>query len=115
MRIAVGMGVIERSAKKQPGAGLLTASERARAAKVSFRSVFEVDGGRLAIGHFNRPLEDAERRSLSTAWERSKLPGVEDFEVTAKQVSFVTPPPDVEATWASIDRILANPSMHSTS
>ena len=115
MRIAVGMGVIERSAKKQPGAGLLTASERARAAKVSFRSVFEVDGGRLAIGHFNRPLEDAERRSLSTAWERSKLPGVEDFEVTAKQVSFVTPPKAVEETWASIDRILANPSMHSTS
>ena len=109
------MGVIERAAKKQPGAALLTATEKARAARVSFRSVFEVDGGRLAIGHFNRPLADDECRSLRSAWERSKLPGVEDFEVTAKQVSFVTPPPDVEATWASIDRILANPSMHSTS
>ena len=115
MRIAVDMGVIQRADKKQPPAGLLTATERARAARVSFRSVFEVDGGRLAIGHFNRPLEDSECRSLRSAWERSKLPGVEDFEVTAKQVSFVTPPPDVEATWASIDRILANPSMHSTS
>jgi len=115
MRIAVELGVIERSAKKQPAGGLLTATDRARAARVSFRSVFEVDGGRLAIGHFNRPLEDSERRSLCSAWERAKLPGVEDFEVTAKQVSFVTPPKEVESTWASIDRILANPSMHSTS
>jgi hypothetical protein len=102
-------------AKKQPESGLLTGAERARLPKVSFRSVFEVDGGRLAIGHFNRPLGDDERRSLRSAWERSKLPGVEDFEVTEKQVSFVTPPKAVEATWASIDRILANPSMHSTS
>jgi hypothetical protein len=107
--------VIQKMAKKQPGGGLLTAAHRAKAAKVSFRSVFEVDGGRLAIGHFSRPLVDEERRSLNSAWERSKLPGVEDFEVTAKQVSFVTPPKEVEATWASIDRILANPSMHSTS
>jgi hypothetical protein len=107
--------VIQKTAKRQPESGLLTAAERARAPRISFRSVFEVDGGRLAIGHFNRPLADEERRSLNSAWERSKLPGVEDFEVTAKQVSFVTPPKEVEATWASIDRILANPSMHSTS
>ena len=115
MRIAVDMGVIQRADKKQPPAGLLTATERARAARVSFRSVFEVDGARLAIGHFNRPLADDECRTLRSAWERSKLPAVEDFEVTAKQVSFVTPPKAVEATWASIDTILANPSMHSTS
>jgi hypothetical protein len=94
---------------------MLTQSEKARAARVSFRSVFSVEGGRLAIGHFNRPLADEECRKLRFAWERSRLPGVEDFEVTAKQVSFVTPPKAVEATWASIDTILANPSMHSTS
>lgn len=79
-------------------------------ARVSFRSVFPVDGSRLAIGHFNRPLIDAECLKLRRAWERSKLPGVEDFEVTAKQVSFVTPPVDVDATWQSIDTLLANAS-----
>lgn len=79
-------------------------------ARVSFRSVFPVDGARLAIGHFNRPLIDAECRTLRRAWERSRLPGVEDFEVTAKQVSFVTPPVDVEETWQSIDTLLANAS-----
>lgn len=111
MSFAVEIGVIERAAKKQPRAGLLTAADRARVPKVSFRSVFEVDGGRLAIGHFNRPLEADECRSLQSAWERSNLPGVEDFEVTARQVSFVTPPKEVEATWASIDRILAAPTL----
>jgi hypothetical protein len=94
---------------------MLAASEKARSAKVSFRSVFSVEGGRLAIGHFNRPLADDECRELRFAWERSRLPGVEDFEVTAKQVSFVTPPTAVDSTWASIDRILANPSLYSTS
>ena len=78
-----------------------------RRARVSFRSVFPVDGARLAIGHFNRPLVDAECRTLRHAWERSRLPGVEDFEVTPKQVSFVTPPPAVDATWQSIDLLLA--------
>ena len=79
-------------------------------ARVSFRSVFPVDGARLAIGHFNRPLIDAECLELRRAWERSKLPGVEDFEVTAKQVSFVTPPVAVDVTWQSIDTLLANAS-----
>lgn len=83
--------------------------ERARAARVSFRSVFEVDGARLAIGHFNRPLAEEERRALRRAWERARLPGVEDFEVSEKQVSFLTPPPRVDATWRSIDSLLANP------
>ena len=79
-------------------------------ARVSFRSVFPVDGARLAIGHFNRPLVDAECRTLRHAWERSRLPGVEDFEVTSNQVSFVTPPVAVDATWQSIDTLLANAS-----
>jgi len=106
--------VIQKTAKNE-AEGLLTAADRARNAKVSFRSVFTVEGGRLAIGHFNRPLADEECRTLRSAWERAKLPGVEDFEVTPKQVSFVTPTAAVDATWASIDRLLANPSHRSTS
>ncbi len=85
-------------------------SANAPRAKVSFRSVFPVYGVRLGIGHFNRPLVDEECRTLRRAWERSRLPGVEDFEVTAKQVSFVTPPVAVDATWQSIDTLLANAS-----
>ncbi len=79
-------------------------------ARVSFRSVFPIAGARLAIGHFNRPLVDEECRTLRHAWERSRLPGVEDFEVTPKQVSFVTPPITVDATWESIDTLLAKAS-----
>jgi hypothetical protein len=82
-------------------------SKQPRAAKVSFRSVFDVEGGRLAIGHFSRPLDDAECRSLRHAWERSRMPEVEDFEVTPKQVSFLTPPKAVDATWTSIEKLLA--------
>jgi hypothetical protein len=84
-------------------------SNQPRAAKVSYRSVFEVDGRRLAIGHFSRPLDAEECRRLRSAWERSTLPGVEDFEVTSKQVSFLTPPPGVDSTWKSIDALLAGP------
>ena len=86
-------------------------SNEPRAARVSFRSVFEVGGGRLAIGHFSRPLDAEECRRLRSAWERARLPGVEDFEVSAKQVSFLTPPPKVDATWQSIDALLANSSL----
>jgi hypothetical protein len=82
-------------------------SEKARNARVSFRSVFPVDGARLAIGNFNRPLLDEECRALRAAWERSSLPEVEDFEVTTKQVSFVTPTARVDTTWQSIDALLA--------
>ncbi len=86
-------------------------SDQPRAARVSFRSVFEVGGARLAIGHFNRPLADEECRTLKRAWERARLPEVEDFEVSAKQVSFLTPPPRVDATWRSIDALLATSSL----
>lgn len=88
--------------------------EAARA-RVSFRSVFPVADGRLAIGSFNRPLLDDECRRLRAAWERSTLPGVEDFEVTPRQVSFLTPEGSVDATWRSIDRLLANPSLRKAS
>ena len=84
-------------------------------AKVSFRSVFPVADGRLAIGSFNRPLLDDECRRLRAAWERSRLPGVEDFEVTPKQVSFVTPEGSVDQTWRSIDRLLATHSLRKAS
>ena|SRR5271154_13612 len=86
---------------------MMDANEKTRLARVSFRSVFPVNGARLAIGHFNRPLADEECRKLRAAWERSVLQGVVDFEVTPKQVSFVTPTPSVDATWRSIDELLA--------
>ena len=89
--------------------------EQPDTARVSFRSVFPVADGRLAIGSFNRPLLEPECRRLRSAWERSRLPGVEDFEVTPKQVSFVTPAGAVDATWRSIDRLLANPSLRKAS
>ena len=84
-----------------------------RAAKVSFRSVFDVGPGpsRLAIGTFNRPLLTEEVVRLRGAYERSKLPEVVDFEVTPKQVSFLSPAPNVVATWSSIESVLANPSL----
>jgi hypothetical protein len=81
--------------------------ETRRPAHISFRSVFEVDGSRLAIGTFNRPLLDDEARRLRRAWERSPVAGVLDFEVSQKQVSFLTPPPKVESLWKSIDAMLA--------
>jgi len=90
---------------------MMESSEKVRTARVSFRSVFPVESGRLAIGHFNRPLADAECRAIRGAWERSLLPGVEDLEVTPSQVSFVTPPKAVDATWASIDSLLAAPAL----
>src|SRR5437763_10965198 len=82
-------------------------SENKKPAHVSFRSVFEVDGSRLAIGTFNRPLLDEEARRLRRAWERSPVAGVAEFEVSRKQVSFLTPPPKVESLWRSIDELLA--------
>ena len=107
-RIAVYLGVKRKALALQPkdASGW---SNQARAAKVSYRSVFEVDGRRLAIGQFSRPLDAEECRRLRSAWERSTLPEVEDFEVTAKQVSFLTPPPRVEPTWRSVEALLAGP------
>jgi hypothetical protein len=80
-----------------------------RVACVVFRSVFDVGpgGSRLAIGRFSRPLLEEECRSLKRAWEKSRLPEVVDFEVSAKQVSFLSPTPQVADTWTSIDRLLA--------
>ncbi len=104
------MGMKRKDAAEHP-TDMTGWSNQPRAAKVSFRSVFEVDGSRLAIGHFNRPLADEECRTLRRAWERSRLPGVVDFEVSPKQVSFLTPPPGVDSTWRSIEALLATPSL----
>jgi hypothetical protein len=83
------------------------------APRVAVRSVFDVGPGvsLLAIGHFNRPLLTEEVASLRVAYERAKLPEVVDFEVTPKQISFLSPVAKVAATWSSIDRLLANPSL----
>jgi hypothetical protein len=83
------------------------------APSVAVRSVFEVGSGpsRLAIGQFNRPLLTEEIASLKRAYERAKLPEVVDFEITPKQVSFLSPAPKVAATWSSIDSLLANSSL----
>ena len=81
--------------------------------KVTVRSVFEVGAGpsRLAIGQFNRPLLTEEIASLKRAYDRARLPEVVDFEVTPKQVSFLSPAPKVASTWTSIDSLLANASL----
>ena len=86
-------------------------NESKRPAHVSFRSVFEVDGTRLGIGVFNRPLLDEEFRSIRSAWDRSPVAGVLDFEVSRKQVSFLTAPVRIAAAWRSIDQLLANSSL----
>jgi len=76
-------------------------------AKISARSVFEVDRSRLGIGQFSRPLLDAECRKFWKAWEMAALPGLEDFQVDQKRVSFVAPPEKVGVTWDRIDDLLA--------
>jgi hypothetical protein len=94
-------------ATRTPSAHPTDMSSENRAAKVSFRSVFEMGPSRLAIGQFNRPLLTEELSSLRRAFERAKLPEVVDFEVTPKQVSFLSPAPKVAATWSSIESLLA--------
>lgn len=89
---------------------MITNMGKTRAVRVSFRSVFDVHGVRLAIGEFSRPLADAECGALRRAWERARLPEVVDFEVSARQISFLAPTPRVEEAWRSIDRLLATSS-----
>lgn len=75
--------------------------------KISAKSVFEVDRSRLGIGVFSRPLLDTECRKFRKAWEMAALPGLEDFQVDPKRVSFVAPPEKVTVTWDRIDDLLA--------
>lgn len=95
----------QRASSRQTG--LFDTRKKPRNARVSYRSVFDVRGARLAIGHFSRPLAAAERSALTRAWEQTRLPGVEDFEVSSERVSFLTQPPKVDATWQSIESLLA--------
>jgi hypothetical protein len=81
--------------------------EPRRTAKISAKSVFEVDQSRLGIGVFNRPLLDAECRSFRKAWEMEAMPGFEDFQVDAQRVSFVASPEKVHEAWSRIDSLLA--------
>ena len=79
-----------------------------RTAKISAKSVFEVDHSRLGIGIFNRPLLDAECRSFRKAWEMEAMPGFEDFQVDKQRVSFVASPEKVPEAWNRIDNLLAS-------
>lgn len=78
-----------------------------RNVKVAARSVFEVDNSRLAIGTFSRPLLDDEARRFRKTWESEVLPGLEDFQLDTKRVSFVTRPEVVTGAWREVDRVLA--------
>jgi hypothetical protein len=81
--------------------------EPRKPARISAKSVFEVDRSRLGIGVFNRPLLDAECRSFRKAWEMEAMPGFEDFQVDRERVSFVASPEKVPEAWDRIDSILA--------
>lgn len=110
--IAVIPGVTQKAANRRQTGLFETRDardnrEKPRNVRVSYRSVFDFQGARLAIGHFSRPLASEERSVLTRAWERSRLPGVEDFEVSDQRVSFLAPPPKVDATWQSIESLLA--------
>ena len=78
-----------------------------RTAKISARSVFEVDRSRLGIGVFNRPLLDAECRSFRKAWEMEAMPGFQDFQVDKQRVSFLASPEQMPEAWSRIDSLLA--------
>ncbi|MEX2384583.1 MAG: hypothetical protein WEB59_08350 [Thermoanaerobaculia bacterium] len=109
--IAVTTRVTRRVASRHQ-TDMFGKTEKPRNARVSHRSVFDVNGARLAIGHFNRPLAADECSLLTRVWEHSGLPEVEDFEVSDRQVSFLTRPPKVDATWRSIESLLAaSPSL----
>jgi hypothetical protein len=82
--------------------------EAKRPAKISAKSVFEVNHSRLGIGVFNRPLLDAECRSFRKAWEMEAMPGFEDFQVDRERVSFVASPEKVPEAWNRIDSVLAS-------
>ena len=67
--------------------------------------------GRQCSRLFMRPLLDEECRRIRAAWERSPVPGIVDFEVNEKQVSFLTAPVKVKAAWDSLDQLLATSSL----
>ena len=76
-------------------------------AKLSAKSVFEVDSSRLGIGVFNRPLLDDEVRRFRAAWEKRAPAGFEDYELDSERISFVSRPEAFPAAWDRIDAVLA--------
>ena len=76
-------------------------------AKLSAKSVFEVDSSRLGIGVFNRPLLDDEVRRFRAAWEKKAPAGFEDYELDPQRISFVSRPEAFPAAWDRIDAVLA--------
>lgn len=76
-------------------------------AKLSAKSVFEVDSSRLGIGVFNRPLLDDEVRRFRAAWEKKAPAGFEDYELDPQRISFVSRPDAFPAAWDRIDAVLA--------
>lgn len=76
--------------------------------KISSKSVFEVDSSRLGIGVFSRPLLESETRNFQRAWQMDPLPGLVQFEIDKKRISFVAPPEHVPVAWQAIDRLLAS-------
>ena len=76
-------------------------------AKLSAKSVFEVDSSRLGIGVFNRPLLDDEVRRFRAAWEKKAPAGLVDYELDSERISFVSRPEAFPAAWDRIDAALA--------
>ena len=76
-------------------------------AKLSAKSVFDVDSSRLGIGVFDRPLLDDEVRRFRAAWEKKAPAGFEDYELDPQRISFVSRPEAFPAAWDRIDAVLA--------
>jgi hypothetical protein len=100
----MGVKVAKTMAKSATRIGTKTAGIPAR---IGAKSVFEVDGSRLGIGVFDRPLLDREMRRFRAAWEECLPPGLEAYEVGEKRISFVGEPEAVPAAWDKIDSLLA--------
>ena len=76
-------------------------------ARISTKSVFEVDSSRLGIGVFSRPLLDDEVRRFRAAWEKRAPAGLQDYELDRERISFVSRPEAFPAAWDRIDAVLA--------
>ena len=76
-------------------------------AKIAAKQVFDVDGERLGIGVYDRPLLDTEMRRFRAAWDKCLMEGVAATEVSPQRISFVAAPGSVPAAWDKIDSLLA--------
>src|SRR5688572_345694 len=83
-------------------------------AKLSAKSVFEVDSSRLGIGVFNRPLLDDEVRRFRAPWEKKAPAGFEDYELEPERISLVSRPEAFPAAWDRIGAVLARATAAAT-